>query len=657
MRVLVAEDDPGLCSVIERGLQENGYVVDAVSDGSTALAYLQSYEYDVAVFDWRMPNTTGIEAIATMRRRGDRTPVLMLTARDTTEDRVAGLLQGADDYLVKPFSFRELLARLTALQRRPALLLDPVLRCGNVSFDPSSRVTTIGDRTASLTAIETGLLELLLRRTPSVVTRRSIANQVWSDESSAVGSNTIDVHMGRLRSKLGDATARIETVRGHGVQDHRRMRRPGRQWAHAARVALGATAVVGVAAVVIALVVNLVIVHRLERDVDARLTARLAQATTGQPVPLTVSPGADHDGDLDDAPTFLWRVDHVGVVSDLGVGAPPLPRHGWSDGTTILTTDGSTFRFASAPSDGGWLVAGESVVKIDQVRGDLILVELALGALLLVVTFAGSFVVGLRASAPIEQIRRRQAEFTADASHELRTPLSVIQAEVELALSRDRDPPSYRATLERVASESERLRSIVNDLLWLARHDADAPTASAHDVTDVAAVARRCAERFEPVATAGSIALVQRSAPDVVAPVTADPEGVERLVSVLVDNACRYAGDSGTVEVRVVNSGGEVTLSVDDSGPGIPTDQRDLVLDRFHRADDRPGGTGLGLAIADAVVRSSDGTWSIGRSALGGAHMAVSWRVATGHSPDAGPGSGPASSPAPTIRPTAAGRP
>ncbi len=218
MRVLVAEDDPGLCSVIERGLEESGYVVDAVPDGTTALSYLQSFDYDVAVFDWRMPNMSGLEAIVAMRRRGDRTPVLMLTARDATEDRVEGLLQGADDYLVKPFAFSEFLARLTALQRRPDLHLEPVLRCGDVSFDPSTRVTTIRDREVALTAIETGLLELLLRRAPAVVTRRSIATQVWSDEADAVGSNTIDVHMARLRSKLADADARIETVRGTGYR-------------------------------------------------------------------------------------------------------------------------------------------------------------------------------------------------------------------------------------------------------------------------------------------------------------------------------------------------------------------------------------------------------------------------------------------------------
>jgi DNA-binding response OmpR family regulator len=218
MRVLVAEDDPGLQSVLERGLREHGYMVDAVGDGTDALAYLRSYTYEVVVLDWRMPTTSGIEVVRSMRARGDHTPVLMLTARDATGDRVEGLNVGADDYLVKPFSFAELLARLSALQRRPPLALAPVLVCGDVSFDPATRVAIRGERTLSLTAIETGLLELLLRRSPAPVNRQTIALQVWPDEADAVGSNTIDVHMGRLRGKLDGGTAVIETVRGFGYR-------------------------------------------------------------------------------------------------------------------------------------------------------------------------------------------------------------------------------------------------------------------------------------------------------------------------------------------------------------------------------------------------------------------------------------------------------
>jgi DNA-binding response OmpR family regulator len=218
MRVLVAEDDAALRSVLVRGLQENGYVVDAVEDGESALRYLQSYSYEVAVLDWRMPKGTGLEVVEQARRRGDRTPILMLTARDTARDRVSGLNTGADDYLVKPFDFSELLARLLALQRRPPLVTGPVLVCGDLQFDPATREVTLNGVAVALTGIETALVELLIRRAPSVMTRRMIAEQVWENDADAVGSNTIDVHVGRVRAKLSASPVRIETVRGIGYR-------------------------------------------------------------------------------------------------------------------------------------------------------------------------------------------------------------------------------------------------------------------------------------------------------------------------------------------------------------------------------------------------------------------------------------------------------
>ncbi|MDA8148954.1 MAG: response regulator transcription factor [Actinomycetota bacterium] len=218
MRVLVAEDDDGLRSVLERGLGEHGYVVDAVADGRRAVAFLRAYDYDVVVLDWRMPHLSGIDVLDEMRRRGIRTPTLLLTARDATADRVAGLDHGADDYLVKPFELVELLARLRALQRRPAQVSPPVLQCGDLTFDPAAFRAFRSGEPVALTTIELRLFELLMRRSPSVVSRRAIALHVWEDEADAVGSNTIDVHVGRLRSKLGGDGAHIETVRGLGYR-------------------------------------------------------------------------------------------------------------------------------------------------------------------------------------------------------------------------------------------------------------------------------------------------------------------------------------------------------------------------------------------------------------------------------------------------------
>jgi DNA-binding response OmpR family regulator len=216
MRVLVAEDDDALRSVLVRGLQRAGYVVDSVADGATALAYARGYDYEVALLDWRMPVLSGIEVVQALRRVGVGVPVLMLTARDMPKDRVLGLDGGADDYMVKPFDFPELLARLRALQRRPAATRPPRLSVGDLVYEPSTRLVTASGMPISLTLIELGILELLLQRSPAIVPRRSIAVQVWQDEADAVGSNTIDVHVARLRSKLSAAQIRIATHRGVG---------------------------------------------------------------------------------------------------------------------------------------------------------------------------------------------------------------------------------------------------------------------------------------------------------------------------------------------------------------------------------------------------------------------------------------------------------
>jgi DNA-binding response OmpR family regulator len=218
MRVLIAEDDRGLREVLARGLRENGYVVDAVADGREAIRFLRSYDYAVAILDWRMPEMSGLEVLQWMRRRESPAAVLMLTARDAPADRVTGLDEGADDYLVKPFDFGELLARLRALQRRPRAMQSPQLAVGDLRYDPATREVLVGTKRPALTTTELGILEMLMRRSPTVVPRRQIALHVWEFEADAMGSNTIDVHMARLRSKLAGGMVRIETVRGVGYR-------------------------------------------------------------------------------------------------------------------------------------------------------------------------------------------------------------------------------------------------------------------------------------------------------------------------------------------------------------------------------------------------------------------------------------------------------
>ena len=217
LRLLLAEDDRALAEVLARGLQEDGYVLDVVYRGDDALHMLRLYDYAAAVVDWRMPGLEGAEVVRQARRLKISTPVLMLTARDTVTDRVEGLDSGADDYVVKPVAFPELLARLRAIQRRPRQGASPQLAVGNLTLDPAGRVVQAGDRPVPLTNRELGILEILMRRSPAVVDRMSIARHAWTEEEDAAGSNTIDVHVGRLRRKLAEAGAQVEVVTVRGV--------------------------------------------------------------------------------------------------------------------------------------------------------------------------------------------------------------------------------------------------------------------------------------------------------------------------------------------------------------------------------------------------------------------------------------------------------
>jgi DNA-binding response OmpR family regulator len=218
MHVLVAEDDTQLRDVLARGLRSSGYTVDVATRGDEALDLLLRNSYAAAVVDWRMPVMDGIDVVTRIRAQNRSTPVLMLTARDTPSDRVQGLDAGCDDYLVKPFDFQEMLARLRALMRRPSATLGVRLRAGALSIDPATRHASVAGTALSLTPTEYAIVELLVRRSPSVVSRETIANHAWTDALDPIGSNSIDVHVTRLRAKLAGAGVRLEPVRSVGYR-------------------------------------------------------------------------------------------------------------------------------------------------------------------------------------------------------------------------------------------------------------------------------------------------------------------------------------------------------------------------------------------------------------------------------------------------------
>src|SRR5947208_5536270 len=213
MRLLVVEDDPRLASVLVRGLRENGYAVDRAGDGATALDHLQSNDYDGVILDLMIPGIDGMEVCRRLREERAAVPVLMLTARDSLDDRVRGLDAGADDYLTKPFAFAELLARLRALMRRGPAVADAVIRTGGVEIDTRGHRVRRDDAEIELTSKEYALLEYLARNAGRVVGREEIAEHVWDERYDAF-SNVIDVYINRLRRKIGSEL--IVTRRSEG---------------------------------------------------------------------------------------------------------------------------------------------------------------------------------------------------------------------------------------------------------------------------------------------------------------------------------------------------------------------------------------------------------------------------------------------------------
>ncbi len=217
LRILLVEDEPSAARMMAKGLREQTYAVDVAQDGDGALYQAGVNDYDLIILDIMLPGKDGFEVCRELRASGSAVPILMLTARDTIDDRVEGLDTGADDYLTKPFDFRELLAHMRALLRRGQALTPDVIRVDSLEIDTRTRRVARAGRGVNLTAKEYALLEYLARRAGEVVSRGDIAEHVW-DENFDLFSNLIEVYVQRLRRKVDDgfATKLLHTRRGAG---------------------------------------------------------------------------------------------------------------------------------------------------------------------------------------------------------------------------------------------------------------------------------------------------------------------------------------------------------------------------------------------------------------------------------------------------------
>ena len=217
MRILIAEDERDLNEMIRKKLTSEGYSVDTCYDGEDALAYLDVTEYDGVILDIMMPRCDGLQVLREMRRKGIHTPVMFLTARDSIEDRVKGLDAGATDYVVKPFSFKELMARVRAMTREKYGTSSSILQVGDLTMDTASQEVTRGERSIDLSAKEFALLRYMMTNSGIVLSRDMIEDHVWNYDYEG-GTNVVDVYIRYLRRKIdeGEEQKLIQTVRGRG---------------------------------------------------------------------------------------------------------------------------------------------------------------------------------------------------------------------------------------------------------------------------------------------------------------------------------------------------------------------------------------------------------------------------------------------------------
>jgi signal transduction histidine kinase len=409
------------------------------------------------------------------------------------------------------------------------------------------------------------------------------------------------------------------------------------------RVALSATLVVAVVYAVIAAGVIAFATLDLTRQADERLTGLLSRIPASGP---TINAGSGGNGGTGgtggrpepgrdpgrpfDFPLFIWVIGTDGTVQTQS-NSPTLPADLYTVTSPVtVTIDTTQFRVVGEDLTSGRIVAAQSLGQVGDAQRTIVFGTLVIAPFLLGLVFFGAVLIGRRVAEPIEAARRRQLEFTADASHELRTPLSVIEAHTSLALAQERESAWYRNAFTKVDRESKRMRRLLEDMLWLARFDAAAVPQTTEPV-DLGVLAAQAADRFAAIAETRRLQLGVHIPKDQVL-IAASPDLVDRLVGVLVDNACKYAPEGGSVDVTVASEGSRASVMVDDTGPGIPDAERQQVFDRFHRSittSSEAGGAGLGLAIGDAIVRATGGRWSVETSPGGGARFVVTWAKAT----------------------------
>ena len=652
MRILVVEDQPEMNALLVKQLKAAGYSVDSCLTGTDALDYMAGGEYDAMVLDIMLPGVDGLEVLRRRRAAGDKTPVLLLTARDGIEDRVRGLDSGADDYLVKPFALQELLARLRVLIRRRADQVSDVITVGDLQVDCIARRASRGGQGIALSAKEFAVLEYLARNAGVVLSRERISQGVWNYDYEG-GSNVVDVYIRYLRKK---------NRRRPRTQTHPHRARCGLRLAGGSMNRLSITMRVTLLyTLFMVLLTGLSLGFLFHAGAQSRRQTTLDRMQTMAEASRKELEAKDGELEIDrdleafDDGVYLSLYDTAGV-----------PLYGFVPrefDNSVIFDDGSLRTVESGGHS--WYLYDEQITvedygpvwvrsiaaadAFDSTLGTLGKTALLVLPVFVVLAAVCGYLLTRRAFAPVRQITQtareigeggdlsrrigltgrkdeihtlaaefdamfarleqafdREKQFTDDASHELRTPTAVILSQSEYALQNTHPQGETRAALESIHTQAARMAALLSQLLMLARADKGRQVVQREPV-DLSELVEMVAETEAEQAEARNITVQTELEPGVM--VQGDETLLMRLLINLTENAIRYGRPGGQVKLTLRRQDGEAVGTVEDDGIGIAPEDLDKIWQRFWQADPARsgGGAGLGLSMVRWIAGAHGG--------------------------------------------------
>ncbi|KAI7282652.1 hypothetical protein KC345_g3348 [Hortaea werneckii] len=616
MRILIVEDEQHLAEALTQILKKHNYSVDAVHDGRSGLDYAQSGIYDLLLLDIMMPEMDGISVLKELRKDGISTPVIMLTAKGEINDMVTGLDYGADDYIAKPFSSEELLARIrAALRRKGEVIPDDALKFGDIELNTSNPKLTVKGKEIKLNLKETELLELLILRKQAVTSKEQIIEKLWGFDSEAEHNN-VEVYISFLRKKLTflNSGVRISTIRGVGNRF--------------LIINLATISVMMLIAFASIYVINYLNVQS-DINMDLHRIADYQQKGPGDAngprgsgdggtMPMDKGPIDNGTQPPDRSISFTIQTDASGTLIDKQSKFTmddefytAALKEALSIGKDIgrFTLDDSKWIFTVKHTSAGELIVFLDITAQQKILTNLIYIFTVVGLLMLIILYFTSRFFANRSIAPVREAFDKQKQFIADASHELKTPLTIINTNADVLLSNSDDTIRNQAKwLQYIKSETERMTRLTNDLLYLTEMD-DSRTGMIHSKFNMSDAVENIILTMEAVIFEKNISFGYDIQPELT--VIGNSEQIKQVVMILLDNAVKYTNPKGAVHISLKKQNNDVLLSVSNTGEGIAAEHLTRIFDRFYRTDSsrarKQGGYGLGLAIAKSIVDQHKG--------------------------------------------------